>query len=133
MLLCTLYCYNIIKEKVGKRKNKMRHRWEKKKKKKSNVIITISVDGKDAVFPINVKLEGELFGTFKKDVVNLIETLHQINMTWPMSILLRAINCLKAIWVSTWLANIVCQLSFRRKLNRTLIMNNINRSIIWQW
>ena len=105
MYTLTLHCYNIIKEKMGKRKNKMRHRWGKKKEK-GNVIITTSVDGKDAIFAINVKLEGELFGNFKKGVVDLIETNHQINMTWPMSILLQAINRLKAIWVSRWLVNI---------------------------
>ena len=106
MYTLTLYCYNIIKEKMGKRKNKMRYRWAKKKEK-GNVIITTSVDGKDAIFAINVKLEGELFGNLKKGVVDLIETNHQINMTWPMSILLQAINRLKAIWVSRWLVNIV--------------------------
>ena len=47
----------------------------------------ISVDGKWTDFPVKLKLQGEQFESryekenFKKDLMNLIETNHQINMT----------------------------------------------------
>ena len=55
--------------------------WEKKKKKKNSVTIMIAVDGKETVFPMKLKLGGESFENFKKDV-DLIETSHQINITY---------------------------------------------------
>ena len=62
----------------------------------------ISVDGKGTVFPMKLKLKGgNHFNkditkeSFKKDLTNLTETNHQINMT--LSILFQTITGLKAI------------------------------------
>ena len=46
---------------MGKRK-KMTHLWGKNRKKKAkNYYQMISVNGKGTVFPVKLKLEGELF------------------------------------------------------------------------
>ena len=90
-------------------------------------------------------------GNLKKDQTNLTETNHQINST--LIILFQVITPLKAVWMLRVLALWQlckarwfcfgfcckgerirwCEFSFRRKLKRTLIINNINRSIIQWW
>ena len=60
MAFCTwLWFYNGIK-KMGKRQKKMIHFWGKKQKKKNSVIIMISVDSKETVFPVKLELAWEL-------------------------------------------------------------------------
>ena len=48
----------------------------------------ISVDGKGTVFPLKLKLQGNSFKKeiFKKDLMNLIQTNYQINMTFDHSV-----------------------------------------------
>ena len=61
--------YNLVLQyirKMGKRKKEDDPILRKKKKKKNSVTITIAVDGKEIVFPMKLKLEGELFENFKK-------------------------------------------------------------------
>ena len=72
---------------MGKRKKEDDPILRKKKQKKNSVTIIIAVDGKETVFPMKLKLEVESFENFKKDVVDLIETNHQINMTYQYCIL----------------------------------------------
>ena len=57
----TLWFYNVIKI-LNKRKREDGTFLRKKtEEKQNNVTIMISVDGKGAVFPVKLKLEGESF------------------------------------------------------------------------
>ena len=57
------------------------------KEKENSATTMISVDGKGTVFPMKLELQGESFEkhikkeNFKKGLINLIETNHQIDMT----------------------------------------------------
>ena len=46
---------------MGKRKHEMIHFWGKTEEKQNSVTIMISLNGKGAVFPVKLKLDGESF------------------------------------------------------------------------
>ena len=63
----------------------------------------MSIEGKGTVFSMKLKLEGNCLKkdnkkeNFEKDVVHLIETNHEINMTFEHTV--QAIHRLESIWM----------------------------------
>ena len=71
----------------------MQKKKSKKADEKQNSATTMtSVNGKWRVFPVKLKLQGNCLNkdikseNFKKDLMNLIETFHQINMNFDHSV-----------------------------------------------
>ena len=65
---------------------------KKAEEKQRSITIMISVDGKRTVFPMKLKLEGKRLNkdikkkNFKKDLMNLTEKNHKINMNSEHSV-----------------------------------------------
>ena len=137
----TLWFYSFIL-KMDKRKNMMTPFWVKKTGGKNVIFVDANCKGN------HLKKSIKKYN-FKKDLMNLIETNNQIRMLSDHSV--SSNNSFKSLWMlavvqlqlceSWWIwlrvcckgdVNVQrwCELGFRRKLKRTLIINYFNRSII---